>query len=798
MIQTIPLDGAQVRGTVNTLTVQFPLPVRGFWDNLTVQLEQIGSDGTATPVFDPNAPPNPSFDQDTGSVVSFALNPPLATGHYRLVLSADSTVGVILGAESDQTLADFTVLPNGPSFDNTTDLGTIGAPVRTDPVTLDLSGGQSRVDMYKLTLGPGHTWRLGVQLDASRIGSDLQGGLTLFDSSGNVVGTSHDSGTGRPDFPIDPYLFQGLPPGVYYLGVSGAGNLPEKPRGYDPKSGDPGSAGLSQRGGVYQLELAADPADQPTKVTGFRLDWADTLNPAPTGVTLAFSGPIDVGPIVGGAASSTLVAVDQRGKTWSLTSSGYDEAKCQLSFVFDQQLPAGRYTLALASPGSLTDLAGLPVTGPGPASKGLASWTVSARTKPQAADDLGVVWPSLSDGVSQSVTLLPGQLRVFRTVVSLTGWYKVQTGGTLQQVNATRLGPDGLVQLTDAAGRLQADVYLKPGVYLFALVNQQSAPLSFTWRLRAVDVDTGRESSLVASGVGQSAALSLRLLNPLPSDLTSGSGPELATVQPGKQVAGPATPSSESKTSGEPTASHATSVAVTTTVSSPVPSSLLVAVNTSPLGRPSSDAALSPLAARQGGAQSVDPTLRAFGTVLTGVENELTAVPDPGPTGHEPVPLVADAGDGAAGQSPAAVNPAGEDALALLRVDRIVDLAGRLERWLMGARAESDESSPATGDDLLASLLGEERAPGAAGNDLADSRQDRIERAELGVPITVVLAAAAAYRLRQFAIGWWRRSRLSGGALVPSRSSGRGWAGPHLGRTRPRQRVGNPRGRVAP
>ena len=157
--------------------------------------------------------------------------------------------------------------------------------------SLDLSV-QENVKLYKITLAPGHFWRLGVELDAQRIGSNLSGALTLFDQSGNVLDT-RDAGTGLPSDPNDPYIFTGLNPGVYYIGVSGAGNLAGQTGGYNPVTGTTGSLGQVQLGGAYQLQVVADPADSLTQVVGSSLQQADALDPTPTGLTLSFSGPID-------------------------------------------------------------------------------------------------------------------------------------------------------------------------------------------------------------------------------------------------------------------------------------------------------------------------------------------------------------------------------------------------------------------------------------------------------------------------------------------------------------------------
>ena len=137
---------------------------------------------------------------------------------------------------------------------------------------------------------------------------------------------TRDAQTGRPDFPDDPFLFAGLDPGVYYVGVSGAGNLSGQPGGYDPVAGTIGTAGLSQSGGPFSLDLVADVADAPTRVTGFALIQDDPLASSPTGLTLNFSGPLDAASILGdGTGRSAVVAVDQAGKSWALTPIGYSE-----------------------------------------------------------------------------------------------------------------------------------------------------------------------------------------------------------------------------------------------------------------------------------------------------------------------------------------------------------------------------------------------------------------------------------------------------------------------------------------
>ena len=206
-----------------------------------------------------------------------------------------------------------------------------------------------------------------MELDAQRIGSNLSGALTLFDQRGNVLAT-RDSGTGLPSYPADPYLFAGLNPGIYYIGVSGAGNLglsdagnlAGQTGGYNPWTGTTGSSLQVQPGGAYQLQVVADPADSLTQVTGFSLQQADTLNSTPTGLTLTFSGAIDPNSLM---SNSPVIVYDAHGNACLITLSSY--AGSQVSFVFDQPLPQGQYTVVIPPSGGLTDLIGRAPVSPG-------------------------------------------------------------------------------------------------------------------------------------------------------------------------------------------------------------------------------------------------------------------------------------------------------------------------------------------------------------------------------------------------------------------------------------------------
>ena len=70
---------------------------------------------------------------------------------------------------------------------------------------------------------------------------------------------------------------------TYYMGVSGAGNLPGEPGGYNAVTGIPGSAGQAQPGGPlpFELSLIALPHDQSTRLIGFSLELRGSAQPEP-------------------------------------------------------------------------------------------------------------------------------------------------------------------------------------------------------------------------------------------------------------------------------------------------------------------------------------------------------------------------------------------------------------------------------------------------------------------------------------------------------------------------------------
>ncbi len=768
---TLATTGASWSPSQNSLTIDFNMDVDGFLNPGDVQLEP-DNPAVPTPLLG-----DPTYPQETATSCVAAiqvLTQPLPPGHYSIVLLADDNTESIWGQSltADQTLADFTVLPppvvQPPATlkDATVIQTPIGTQVQSETGSLDLSS-QENVDLYQITLAPGHFWRLGVELDAERIGSGLLGALTLFDSNGKVLAT-RDSGTGLPDFPDDPYLFAGLPPGVYYIGVSGAGNLgnlPGQSGGYDPVTGTMGTLGDAQAGGAYDLQIVADPADDLTQITGISLQRADPLDPTSTGLTLTFSGAIDPNSL---RSNSPILVYNASDNAWPMTPSSY--AGNQVSFVFNQPLPPGQYTVAVPPSGGLTDLTGRAPVSPGNTPGVLATFTVKSETSSAVAGNLGILWPSAQAEVSQFATIAPGQTVVSRVVIPATGFYVLYRSFTQGSVAITQLGPYGSA-VVDPATLGPSQSYRLPlaaGIYYFSFSAAGSQSAQVHWTLVPGQIDF---EWLVNNGVSQSPALDLRLVDATPWSSTLDSPPSTGPMLSGDvaPVSSPTNPQSGTVIVSVPT-SGASGRAVSATGLAPIPASLLVTVNTGLLGSPTVQneqiGVVGPVVA--GGSVALAGN---FSGLLPGIvyrssnslDQRAPKQTDPGPDVGNSSATDAELAESGISSS---ANPgvilasaASADAQALTKADRITELAGRLGRWF-GLKTGQEG---ATIDGALAEsdlLARKETEPGRGPADgSAESSTERMTEADLGMPTGLIVVAAAAYRLRQLAGRWWRRTR---------------------------------------
>lgn len=356
IVSTTPANLASLVSSPSTISITFDRPLDDFLvSNNDFVLVHVASDGSTSPLLPGEAKLGESLDPN-GRRIDLAVSDPLTAGRYRLLLNPEGQLrgldgSTIANTSSGLVLSDFSFNPPQAGLASAVNLQALGPLETVVPGLLDLSTNPGAVQYDKFELAPGHHWLVGLEISSHRDGGTLDSSLSLFDAQGHLIAASNE---GLANDPGDPYLFQGLDPGTYYVGIASARNLPSASGVYDPAASgiDSGNSG-----GPFQLHLVADPADQSTKVLGLRLDDADSLSTSPTGLTLQFSGALDVASL-GASGHQPLTLVDEAGATWTLSPLRYNPSNGQLSLVFDHPLAPGTYTLQLAGQGGLLDLAG--------------------------------------------------------------------------------------------------------------------------------------------------------------------------------------------------------------------------------------------------------------------------------------------------------------------------------------------------------------------------------------------------------------------------------------------------------
>jgi hypothetical protein len=785
------------------------LPLNVAFDfNQDVEIDRVNPDGSTTPYLG-GADGSPVIDTlvtgtaadgtpQTQLVVSLPDGSPTpGPGTYQIAIEPFTNLGAVFAsipqgsAWADATapipIAQFTVLGHGPTLAGASDLGVIGPRAQDVWGSLDRTKAQSAVALYRFTLPQGQTWQLDAAVLAHAIGSPLLPALALIDSSGRVLATCN-AGAGSSADPLDPQLVAGLEGGTYYLGVSAAGNLPGTAQGYDPVSGRPGTGLVIGAAGLFELALSATPVAPPTQLVDFKLEYADSLEPSPTGLDLTFSGPVDVGPLmVPDQQETALTVVDAEGRAWPITALYYQVAQHRLSLLFCEALPPGAYSLVSPSPGGLTDLIGRPVVGPSGDRPGvLASWTVAAAAGPSDPQDLDVVWPgpvnpTWGPAISRATTLGAGQQADYRFVVICPGVYALQTqtgSGSIDvqiesSAGATLVDTGSLTQLSFSY------VYLDPGVYDLRMIAEGSQPVTVQWTFKPLALDYEK---IIDNGVGQSPAVEQPMFGPFPG----GSGASSDTGSTGGSTASVISTSAASVISPSP-GSATTDLASNAPVSappgpgpspfaaSPIPAALLVTVESGPAGLPAPNAGHTAVVGPM--ADGASFALADSGRGLPPGIGSGSAPSGPDPRGGEGDPM---AGPDATAPGPLArvgpARPAGAavleaasaraDAIALTRAqaDPLVQitgwLAGRLVRPSSEPR-EPDLPAAEIGTTLLASAapaddLAAPRDPAAAGPDRGPTR-DTLVHADLGAPGALLVATALTYRLSDPVRKWWRR-----------------------------------------
>jgi hypothetical protein len=718
---------------------------------------------------------------------------PFSPGTYEINVVGGSGLattldGFVPAAFSDQQVAQFTVLGSGASFatiPSSNVLGSLGSNIETlSGQTLDPQDPSSSVQLYEFTLDAGHYWRLGAAVSAWNIGSPLAADLTLFDSQGDVIET-RTSGSGLGSDPTDPYLFTGLQPGTYYLGISAAGNLPYSvlnPNGYNPNTGDPGSGGQSLSTGdlPFELSVVATPADQPTEVTSFELNSVALAGTGPTGFTVTFSGPINASELFTTDAQQTaLEVVDSSGRVWPTTAIHYEVDGSQLTMIFDQPLAPGSYSLVVPNQGGLTDLAGLTVDGGSTSTNVLASWSIAPSATVDSrggVDELGVLWPMAADvtwpsphaGLSGTTQLQAGQSDSYQFGIIVPAIYELGILNQLGQVEATIRDSAGDVVYRSANTSAINDDYfhLSAGVYTLTFTSLNSQAAAFAWNLRPSRVDY---ESITANGVGQGNALSFWLTTSVaaasPGALGSGSSAgNLGTLAPG----GEGGAGSNAGLNGVFFASGSESASSALIPASPIPSSLLVTLETNVVGLPTSsalnvaavgpmvEAGLTAVADQSGGlpagirysstadseavAATPSEAPEVAGVLAKTTVSETVAVKKIGTGPRDPEAVSVSADRRALAQTEWLIKLASGLANQVgLNDSSSVDLMDRF-RKPMGAKSPVVAEVALRGD---ASVVKQE-TEGTSG------------RLEAGVPVGFVVMAAVSYQMRRPLTRWWR------------------------------------------
>jgi hypothetical protein len=504
-----PAPGSILHASPSTLTLQFNRPI--FPDTLSsdVGIVQVDADGNPTGWY--TIPDQLTLD-DSATRLTVDVGDSLPPGQYQVWVFGSSDITDVDGNRlvpdgNNLVLGDFEVEQAGVALDDAIDLGTPGTTPIAVPGTLDFQANPYAVSLYRVHLDPGHFWRLGLEVTAQRDGGTLDTALALFDDQGRPIAVDE---TGRKDAPMDPYLFAGLQPGTYYIGVSGTGNLPGPFGGYDPSTGSAGSVPQTQPGGPYTLHVVADPEDSPPQLRSLSVDHADSHSAIPTGLTLAFTRAIGLGGDItdlSATLNQSIEVSDGQGRIWPIQAIGYDEAQARVSYLFEDPLPAGHYTIRLPAQGGLVDLAGLSPTALGEPPGVLGAFNVPAQAGPVDPQDLGALLPqAASEGRSLESALGPGESITYRIVLTVPTLYQfeIQAEGGDPSV---QVAGGGISRTLDLGGT--NDTLLAAGEYTIRIQDTGTQAMQARLDLRAAVI----ESELVlANGVGQGPGLSLRLI----------------------------------------------------------------------------------------------------------------------------------------------------------------------------------------------------------------------------------------------------------------------------------------------
>ncbi len=366
-----PVGGSTLTQSPTTVVINFnePIDPNSLSSDPTslesdVQIYSLDSSGNQTPLIGVSGlTATEALDPNNPTKLDITLSQPLSPGNYEVAISTFSAISALNGDQDpnllmgDDDLGSFTIV-NLPTIHlgDASLLPTPGPTPLQQPGVVDLSGTNPAVQLYRFTTGPATSWEFGAQVLTSTVGSTLAPTLALFDSSGNLLDVAQAGPAGDPN---DPFLFDGLSPGTYYLGISDHNNVPGTPSGYNLQTGFAGSLSPSSSEGNFTLEYVATANPRPTVVTSLSIDHADPLSSVSTGFTIGFSGALDTSVLPGDpyvALAGAFRVVNQQGVAQSITLESFNEQTSTLKFAFNSPLAPGIYTIETSPNGGLVDL----------------------------------------------------------------------------------------------------------------------------------------------------------------------------------------------------------------------------------------------------------------------------------------------------------------------------------------------------------------------------------------------------------------------------------------------------------
>jgi len=487
---------------------------------------------------------------------------------------------------------------SAPTLSDAVDLGTVGSEVvrTTDALELDTNPNDVRLFRIEVPDEAGFS-RLGLEVESRRLGEPLEARVSLFDAEGGLIAT-RDANAGALS---DPFLFAGVEPGVYFVGVSAAPNDPSAPKGFNLASGFAGglSSTRSLEGGRFDLAVVADPAEEPARVVDLTLQRRDPADPVPTGFQLHFDGPLTFGeldlPANPDELNHDLEVVDETGRRWPVALIGFGEDASTVEVLFIDRPAVGAFEVHLGAESSLRDLTGrAPVGKHGPDGP-LATFRVASQPARRDEADLGPLFPREAvEGRSLPVELDPGEVQELRFVVTFEAAFEMKFATEAGTPAFELIGPDGPKPFdTSPASSNGSAIKLKPGVHRLRITADGDEPLVGT---ASIEYLWDLNDSLLPNGVGQGPALAVRLAGspvlegPSPrvvqGPVTGGGGEGLTAVFPSANAARFQSPSNLETIatfdnlaveSGNPVAENPVSGT----------SGAFVALSAGPIGRPS-------------------------------------------------------------------------------------------------------------------------------------------------------------------------------------------------------------------